>query len=215
MAATEPAGDGAHLLAQAGLGERDAMRALLEQYGPQVSATIDQQIGQAWRAAIDVDDVMQVTYLEAFLQAQQMTAREPRSFIAWLRRIAENNLRDAIKELQRAKRPDPRRRVQPAASADLDNSYVALVELLGATTTTPSRGAAGRETRQLLDLALAQLPPAYRTVIKLYDLEGRPIQEVADAVKRSPGAVHMLRARAHDRLRSLLGTSTNFFSDAG
>ena len=58
----------------------------------------------------------------------------------------------------------------------------------------------------MLNAALNTLPADYRTAVRLYDLEGRPVAEVAGTMGRSAGAVHMLRARAHERLRAFLGT---------
>jgi DNA-directed RNA polymerase specialized sigma24 family protein len=121
----------------------------------------------------------------------------------------QNTLRDAIKVLERKKRPDPARRVYAPAG---DESYVALVDLLGETTTTPSRNVAAGEVGRIIRDMLDRLPADYASVIRLYDLEGQSAPDVAAAMGRSPGAVHMLRARAHDRLRSLLGTETSFFS---
>jgi RNA polymerase sigma factor (sigma-70 family) len=60
--------------------------------------------------------------------------------------------------------------------------------------------------------ALRQLPPDYEKVIRLYDLAGKSPAEVAQEMGRSQGAVFMLRARAHDRLREVLGSSSQFFS---
>lgn len=199
----------ADTLKAASRGDPDAARALLEQFGPRIRAEIDADISAPWRSLIDADDVMQVTYLEAFLQIHTIEGRDEASFVAWLRRIAANNLRDAIKELQRQKRPNPAKRVQPAAG---ESSYVALVEMLGCTTTTPSRDAAHGELGRIIDGLLAQLPPDYATVIREYDLRGKTIQEVAAAMGRSAGAVHMLRARAHDRLRTLLGAESKYFT---
>ena len=68
------------------------------------------------------------------------------------------------------------------------------------------------EAADAVESTLMQLPPDYATVIRMYDLQGRPIAEVAAEMNRSTGAVHMLRARAHDQLRCLLGTETDFFS---
>ncbi len=62
---------------------------------------------------------------------------------------------------------------------------------------------------------LAKLPPDYATVIRLYDLQGKPIAEVAADLGRSEGAVYMLRARTHDRLRELLPGESKFFSAVG
>jgi RNA polymerase sigma factor (sigma-70 family) len=78
---------------------------------------------------------------------------------------------------------------------------------------TPSHLAADDESRRALADALAKLPAPYAEVVRLHDLEGRPATEIAALLKRSPGAVYMLRARAMDRLRELLGSASRFFSD--
>ena len=189
-------------------GEEEALSALLARHGPEVQERLRGKIGAQWQAAIDVADVMQVTYLEAFLRIRQFTPQETGSFLAWLTRIAENNLRDSIRALERAKRPSPRRRIGESPGED---SVVALVEVLGYTTTTPSRHAGRHEVSELVDRAVRKLPPDYATVIRLYDLEGQSADRVARVMDRSIGAVYMLRARAHDRLRELLGAESNFF----
>jgi RNA polymerase sigma-70 factor (ECF subfamily) len=197
------------LLRQMVAGDAQALRTLLERHGPRVWAEIDADIGGQWRSMLDADDVMQVTYLEAFLRADRLEARDTNGFIGWLRRIAQNNLRDAIKELDRKKRPPPRMRVHAPAGED---SYVTLVEMLGTESATPSRHVAQREAAEAIEAMLNRLPEDYGKVVRMYDLQGREIGEVAAAMGRSPGAVHMLRVRAHDRLRDLLGAETNFFT---
>lgn len=192
-------------------GDSSAMRSLLERYGPQVWHEVRSKIGRQWQSIVDADDVMQVTYVEAFLQIHMLTARDGTGFLAWLRRIAENNMRDAIKEQDRKKRPPPGKRLDADARED---SCVALIETLGVESTTPSRHAAQGEASKIISGVLDQLPSDYARVVQLYDLEGREIADVALELKRSTGAVHMLRARAHDRLRVLLGAPGNFFSEA-
>jgi len=197
------------LLQRAVEGDAAALRVLLEQFGGEVRKRIIGRIDKRWRASLDEDDVMQVTYLEAFLHINQLTARDSASFLAWLTRIAENALRDAVRGLSRQKRPDPARRVVTAIGPD---SYVGLLECLGVTTTTPSREASRRDAAAALETAVTRLPEDYKTAVRLYDLEGRPIAEVATKMGRTVGAVHMLRARAHDRLREDLGGASQFFS---
>jgi len=48
-----------------------------------------------------------------------------------------------------------------------------------------------------------------------YDVEGRSIQEVGAHLNRSPGAVYMLRARAHEQLAGLLGRASAFLTYKG
>jgi len=200
--------DDTALLQQAVEGDAEALRALLERFGGEVRGRIKGRIDRRWQASLDDDDVMQVAYIEAFLHIDQLVARDTASFVAWLTRIAENALRDAVRGLSRQKRPDPMRRVDPQITTD---SYATLLDCLGVTTTTPSREVATKDALGALESAIGRLPADYQTAVRLYDLDGRGIAEVASAMGRSVGAVHMLRGRAHDRLRQLL-SSSHFFS---
>ena len=187
-------------------GDADAMAELLNEHGPDVERTLT--IARAWRSVLEPADVMQVTYLEAFLEIRRYDPERAQPFRAWLQRIAENNLRDAIRGLQRQKRPQPSNRVTVPARAD---STWELYGHLGVTTTTPSRYATHEERVSHLNAALEALPDDYGQVVRLYDLQGLPIAEVSRQMKRSAGAVHMLRARAHDRLRQLLSPESGLF----
>lgn len=199
--------DDGGLLSRATVGDRDALAELLNRYGPEVRRRLI--IRPRWQAVLEVADVMQVTYLEAFLRIDQLEARSADGFRAWLDRLAQNNLRDAIRELEAQKRPDPRRQV---GRSPKDGSATSLLEALSCGTPTASHVAAGREATEALDAALAELPPIYAEVVRLHDLQGHPVADVAATMDRSPGAVYMLRARALDRLRELLGPESRFFS---
>lgn len=194
---------------QAVAGDVQALRQLLDRHGRTVRDKLAGGINSRWQSVLDADDVMQTTYLEAFLQIDQLTSRAAAGFVGWLTRIAENNLRDAIKALERQKRPDPRRRVLPRPGED---SSIALLDMLAAASATPSRDAARNENASILHAVLAKLPPDYAAAVRLYDLEGRTAKESAAQLNRSLGAFYILRARAHVRLRTLLGGESRFFS---
>jgi RNA polymerase sigma factor (sigma-70 family) len=202
------------LISQAVAGDRECLAALLERFGPDVRRGL--KIARKWSSVLDPDDVMQVTYLEAFLRIKQFAANGPESFLAWLRCIARNNLRDAVEELGRDKRPQPERRVRARPNArELDASSQQLfLELAGHTSTTPSRHAGRAEARSHLENAMTKLPATYRRVVHEFDLEGRPAAEVAAALGRTKAAVYMIRARAHDRLREILGSGSKYLSGA-
>ncbi len=48
---------------------------------------------------------------------------------------------------------------------------------------------------------LARLPPQYRDVIVLRNLQGLSFEEVADRMDRKPGAVRMLWLRAIEKFK--------------
>ena len=198
------------LLRKAASGDADALTALLKKHAPGVRASISGQIPARWQSVLSEDDVMQQTYADAFSDIAHFDPDEDGSFSGWLCRLAQCNLRDAIRMLKAVKRGG---RINRVEIDDPANSAVWLVNMLTASGTSPSRGAAGREAESLLAHALAQLPPNYRLVVRMFDLEGHDVDTIAQRLDRSPGAVYMLRARAHNRLRKLMGATSNFFTD--
>jgi RNA polymerase sigma-70 factor (ECF subfamily) len=198
------------LLTRAVAGDQGALCFLLEEVGVQLHAELEHRIGAKYRGLVDADDIVQVTFLEAFLRIRTFVPREPGSFVSWLRRIGDNNLRDAIRELEREKRPPPKNRVTPVAG---DESYVEFFERIAGTATTVSRAAGRKELKDLIDQAVRRLPRDYQQVLRLYELEGLSAPEVAARMKRSHGAVRMLLARARDALSELLGSESKYFSD--
>ncbi len=204
------------LIRRATAGDAGALSDLLARASGELRRRLQGSIATHWRSVLDDDDIMQVTFLEAFLQIRRFTPTKPghdgaamEGFLAWLTTIAKNNLRDAVRGLERDKRPDPRKRVVAGAGTE---THVSLVEMLGVHSATPSRLAAAHEIAAAVESGLNHLPPDYARVLRLYDLQGHSIEQVCEELGRRSGAVYMLRARAHDRLREILGSSSNFFS---
>ena len=197
------------VLRQATCGDRQALVGLLEAHTPAVCQQLSGKIPRRWQAVLSVDDVMQQTCADAFLGIRRFVPRGGGSFAAWLSTIAKRNLLNALEMLEAEKRGGGRRRIGPVGR---DESLVELYDLLSAGATTPSRHAARHEAHGALERAIRQLPEAYRRAVEMYDLEGRPIEEVAEALQRSPGAVHMVRARAHLRLRTVMGSASEYLT---
>lgn len=201
------------LLDQARRGERSALIELMESCGPRVRGRIAPKITGYLRPFIDEDDVMQVTYLEVVTRFETFTNGDAHAFLNWMSRLAENNLIDAVRMIEAEKRPNPRNRVETAGRVSGGGEAMqSLIDLIGVTVTSPSNAAVGEEIKSALGAVLGRLPPDYATVIKLYDLQGRSASELAQELGRSEGAIYMLRARAHERLRDLLPSESKFFS---
>ncbi len=188
-------------------GDQAALRGLLRRHDPHLRRQLTGKIRPTHRSAFDVDDILQVTYLEAYLRVEQFNPDGPGSFRAWLTRIAENNLQDAIRSLGREKRPPREKQVRLPS---LEDSYVTLFLLLGGTTHTPSKHLARQDAEVLLEAALTKLPRDYETVVRLSDLQGLAGSEVARAMNRTLASVYMLKGRAHARLAELLGSPSQF-----
>ena len=86
----------------------------------------------------------------------------------------------------------------------LAGSAAALEHLVTANHASPSRSAERRELSVVLADALAELSADHRDVIVLRSIEELSWEEVARRLRRSPGAVRMLWARALKLLRPLI-----------
>ena len=180
-------------------GDLDVLDELLREAAPAVRAGLS--IDPLWSRSFDRDDVLQVSFLEAYLRIRTLRILTRSGFRSWLARIAANNLRDAVRGLEREKRPDARRRVTRGPEGQ--SARTLLASILDETPTASGQ-VARREEVARLRAVIERLPESYRHVIEAVDLEERPVADVAVELGRRVGAVHMLRSRAHDRLRQLL-----------
>jgi RNA polymerase sigma-70 factor (ECF subfamily) len=69
---------------------------------------------------------------------------------------------------------------------------------------TPEEGLLAGETREVIAAAIAELPPAQRTVIALRDVEGWSSEEVCEALEISAGNQRILLHRARTRVRNAI-----------
>lgn len=200
------------LLQRAVAGEQEALAALLECCASTLRNRLAPAMPARWRHAFDLDDVLQHTFADALLSITSLEPRGMDAFTAWLVTLGRHNILNAIRGLEADKRGGGRARLGGAMQAGADDSCVNLLDQLGAETRTASRAVARQEAVASLLQAIEMLPDAHRTAVLLYDIECRPMDSVAAALARSPGAVHMLRARAHRLLAERLGTASRYLS---
>ena len=154
------------------------------------------------RGRVEPSDVVQQTLLEAHAQKQQFQGDEA-DYLAWLRRVLANNLRDAWKALRRGKRDIARERSLDAA---VEQSSARIVGWLAANQSSPSRRAIRAEEMLQLADALALLPDAQREAIVLHHLQGWTLCDVASQMGRGEPAVAGLLHRGLKKLRELMAT---------
>lgn len=165
-------------------------------------------------ARLDASDLVQQTLLDACRAFTSFHGKSPGEFLAWLRRILENNATDAARRWLLAQKRSPNKELSLAALGD--DSQGPKFEP-AADSLPPVDKVACREREALLAEALRRLPALYRQVIIWRHLEGLPFAEIARRLNRSRPAVQMLLLRAVKKLRHLLGNSplrADFRTDA-
>jgi RNA polymerase sigma-70 factor (ECF subfamily) len=190
------------LLERARAGDPAGLSELLELYRNYLRVLARGQMGPSVRARMEPSDLVQEALLEAHRDFSKFVGASEREFLVWLRRILVRNLLDQARH-HTAQARDCRR--QQSLDEIIDASNEALGGLLAASGSTPSGLAARREQAVLLADALEELPPDYREVILLRNMQRLPFEAVAERMGRKPGAVRMLWARALERIGRVLG----------
>ena len=197
------------LLAQAKAGDQSAVERLLLGIHGRVRSAIEPRIPTRLRSLLNVDDVLQDAYVAVFRRIARFESRGDDAFFAWVVRIAETRLLDAIKSEATAKRGGDRRRVEPVYPETAEPT--AWLELLSMHERTPSRSAAMHEAVKLVQDALSALSADHQQALRLRYIEGLPVAEAAKRMDRTEGAICLLCHRGLKHLRESLGSSEQFF----
>ncbi len=174
------------LIRAAQRGDRSAFDELSATYRPRLAGLVRDRLGELPRQRVEVDDVLQETFLRAFRSFDRFTSSGRDSLFRWLSGIAVNIIREESKRAGRS----------PAAQTSMES---------------PNQDASGlttlrREERfHRLEEALERLPVDYRRVIQLTRIEKLPPDEVARRMNRSRQAVRNLLLRALGALKDSFG----------
>jgi RNA polymerase sigma-70 factor (ECF subfamily) len=189
------------LLAQARAGDAAALGQLFELYRNYLRLIARSMLDSTLRLQLDASDLVQETFLKAHRKFADFVGRNEPELIAWLRQILVHTLADQARYHRRRSRSVHR---QVSLEERLDKARGATQQALADSVPTASSLAVRRERAVLLADALEQLPPDYRQVFVLRNIEHIPFPEIAARMNRSPGAARVLWTRAMKRLGQLL-----------
>lgn len=196
------------LVERAKAGDQPALeRLLLDHYGP-LAAHLARRLPASAGLALEVEDLIQQTFANAFVRMPQFQLSGDATFLAWLITIGENQLRDALRAQQRQKRGGGG--VAPAI--DPDAKWALLVEAACGASPTASALLAREEAACAVQVAVAALPTDQREAICLRYFEGRSLDETAARMQRTTGAVRGLVDRAKQALREALDRASLYLS---
>ncbi len=171
-------------------GDRVEAAAWLERQLPALHAFVRVRLGGD---PTGVEDVVQETLLTALDQLASYDGRAP--FDAWLKGIAKNKLRGA----RRKRRPKPLADIIEEADAEIDAILVEVDR-----DPLPDAVLEHRETRELVDAALSQLPLEYRDALTARYYDQQPVVQVGVRLGRSEKAAESLLARARSAFGQVL-----------
>jgi RNA polymerase sigma-70 factor (ECF subfamily) len=184
------------LLERARAGSDEALGALLQRCERKLLALVRLRLGPSLRRELDSCDLVQSTLVKAIGHFGEFVGGDRGSLMAWLARIAENEIRDQAAYHGRERR-DAARRVSLEASPE--------AATLAARVRSQTSLVAHGERVSALERALESLSPDHRDVIVLRAIEEREFTEIAEKLGRSADACRMLFARAMTALTLAMG----------
>lgn len=140
------------------------------------------------------DDATQEAFIAAF---RKLNTYRGGSFRAWLLRIVTNICYD---ELRRRKR-HPTTQLEPLDDA---GEEIESPNWIADPSETPEETAERIELGQAIQRCIDGLPPEFRVVVALVDIQGLDYSEVSEVIGKPLGTVKSRLARARTRLRRCL-----------
>ncbi|HOL22687.1 MAG TPA: sigma-70 family RNA polymerase sigma factor [bacterium] len=149
----------------------------------------------------DAADIMQETYISAYENLPKFKGNS--SFSTWLYRIATNF---ALMKMRKEKgRMVSEERLKELSKHLYNTTITDWAE-------SPVDHMKKQELKEAIDRAIESLPPKYRSVFVLHDIEGLSIAEVADILSISKSAVKTRSHRSRLYLREKL---SEYFKESG
>ncbi len=160
-------------------GDDGARNQLVERYLPLLRRWAHGRLPRSARDLSETDDLVQITFLRALNNLGRFEAQRPGGFLAYLRTILLNALRDEIRRRQR--RPQQ----LPIAEEQLASQTSVVEDLVGA------------EVLEAYEAALAKMDDEKRMAVVMRVEFGMSYDEIAHELERPSGnATRMMIARA-------------------
>ena len=186
----EPPSEESILVDAARAGDIGAFESLVRRYDRNVFR-IAQHITQNRE---DAEDVVQDAFLKAYQNLGQFQGQS--KFYTWLVRIAVNEA------LMRLRRRRPERMV--SIDEDVKTEQDSMPREIADWSPNPEQQYTQSELKDILGKTIQGLPPSFRTVVVLRDVEGLSTEETASALELSVPAVKSRLLRARLQLRERL-----------
>jgi len=177
-------------------GDDAALRTLFERHDGMLRRRVQRQLPPALRRRVSTDDVLQEAHIVAFQRFGEFEERGAGAFAAWLGRIADLKVNEAIRCHLGTQKRGANREVSRG-----DRPDTAQFRGRGP---TPSEDAIGRELRAAAERRLRELRPSQREILALIQADGLTLTQAALRMGRSYEATKKLYARALARLADLL-----------
>jgi RNA polymerase sigma-70 factor, ECF subfamily len=172
-------------------GDADAFPVIVRRYKDRLTSAVMRLVGDRDKA----EDIVQETFLRVHKNAARY--KTIARFSTWIYTIALNMAKNEIRNTRR-------RKTTSLWDIGLDRDGEPTAYEIPDEADRPDDVVERRDLRGLMERCIAQLPPKYRTIIVLRDVEGLSYEEIAQILKLPEGTVKSRMNRARLRFKDLL-----------
>ena len=182
----------------------DSLAACFAERHAQILGWIRYRIDQRLAGRLDLDDVVQESYVAAASRWRHFPRDGSVDLVVWVRSIVLQTLIDLHRVHLGAQRRDARREVGLPQGGDSNVSRPGLAEQLAADLTSPSLAAAKHETAKRIQEALRTMSDTDQEVLALRHFDMLDNHEVAQVLGITAKNASIRYVRALKRLKPLL-----------
>jgi RNA polymerase sigma-70 factor (ECF subfamily) len=145
----------------------------------------------------DAEDVSQQAFVDAYAALDRFRSEgRKNAFSSWVIRIAINRCKDVLKSKKRSE-------------ASLDGEVAGQQALFAHEPRDPESALAEKRARGRLERALGEVPPKYREILVLKDIEELPFEEIRTILGLPLTTLKIRAVRAREMLRTALERAEN------
>ena len=180
------------LIARCLAGDGEAFRPLMVRYQRVVFSVSFRMLG----SRADAEDVSQQAFVDAYAALDRFHSDgRKNAFSTWVIRIAINRCKDVLKSKKRSEEP-------------LESEVAAPEAMFAHEVRDPEADLSAARTRALLERALLRVPPKYREVLVLKDIEELSYEEIRTVLNLPITTLKIRVVRARAMLRDMLEEHT-------
>jgi RNA polymerase sigma-70 factor (ECF subfamily) len=184
-------------------GDHQALGELFSTHRERLSRLVNFRLSPRLFGRVDVEDVLQESYLAAASRLAHFVSNPSSSFFVWLRLVVLQTLTDLQRMHLGAKMRDAHREVSLQDAPRTPGTSQSLAAHLLANLTSPSQVAILAELADKLEVALETMSPTDREILALRHFEELSNQETAEVLGIEPKAASIRYIRALKRLKEI------------
>lgn len=195
---TDRSGDKQDLIRRSRAGDDVALGGLLDGCRAYLKTLAQRQLDSRLGVRIDASDIVQQTFLLAHREFGQFRGEQVGELIAWLVRILERTVQQAVREhvTTQSRAVGREQSLQPGDDGNV-------IPLEGREVSPSRRAMLGEEAIHLAN-CLMKLPENQQEAVRLRHLEGWTLEEISKRLEVTPSAVAGYLKRGMHSLRKLM-----------